>query len=63
MGNNDIIMESERDELARLNKGVNDQMAKLREEKASWQNKFLAMLEGNKRPRSDDTDSVWKFLN
>jgi FtsZ-binding cell division protein ZapB len=54
---NNKSLESERDELARLNKGVNDQMSKLREEKASWQNKFLAMLEGNKRPRSDDTDS------
>ncbi len=54
---NNKSLESERDELARLNKGVNDQMAKLRDEKASWQNKFFAMLEGNKRPRSDDTDS------
>ncbi len=54
---NNKSLESERDELARLNKGVNDQMAKLRDEKASWQNKFLAMLEGNKRPRSDAVDS------
>jgi hypothetical protein len=54
---NNKSLESERDELARLNIGVNDQMAKLRDEKTSWQNKFLAMLEGNKRPRSDDVDS------
>ena len=32
-------------------------MAILRDEKTSWQNKFLAVLEGNKRPRSEDTDS------
>jgi hypothetical protein len=32
-------------------------MAILRDEKASWQNKFLAVPEGNKRPRSEDTDS------
>ena len=30
-------------------------MAKLKEEKTSWQNKFLNLLEGNKRPREEDT--------
>ncbi len=54
---NNKSLESERDELVRLNRGVKDQMAILREEKTSWQNKFLAVLEGNKRPRSEDTDS------
>jgi hypothetical protein len=54
---NNKSLESERDELVRFNKGVKDQMAILRDEKTSWQNKFLAVLEGNKRPRSEDTDS------
>ncbi len=47
----------ERDELEISNKGVKDQMTILRDEKTSWQNKFFAVLEGNKRPRSEDTDS------
>jgi hypothetical protein len=38
---NNKSLESERDELVRLNKGVKDQMAVLRDEKTSWQNKFL----------------------
>ena len=54
---NNKRLESERDELVRLNKGVKYQMAILRDEKTSWQNKFLAVLEGNKRPRGEDTDS------
>ncbi len=54
---NNKSLESERDELVRLNKGVKDQMATLRDEKTSWQNKFLAVLESNKRSRSEDTDS------
>jgi hypothetical protein len=54
---NNKSLESERDELVRLNKGVKDQMAILRDEKTTWQNKFLAVLEGNKRPRSEDNDS------
>jgi hypothetical protein len=52
---NNKSLETERDELVRLNKGIKDQMAVLRDEKTSWQNKCLAVLEGDKMPRSEDT--------
>jgi len=48
-------LRTERDDLEKANLNAQKLVAKLKEEKASWQNKFLNLLEGNKRPREEDT--------
>ncbi len=46
-------LESDKDELEKANTGAQRLVEKLEEEKA-WQNKYLSLLEGNKRPREED---------
>jgi hypothetical protein len=53
---NDEGMRSERDELEKANIGTQKLMSTLKEEKASWQDKYFNLLEGNKRPRDDDLE-------
>jgi FtsZ-binding cell division protein ZapB len=44
-------LKSERDDLAKANVGAQKLVAKLKGEKASWQEKYLNLLEGNKAQR------------
>jgi hypothetical protein len=43
--------------LAKANIGAQKLVAKLKGEKASWQEKYLNLLEGNKRPREEEPDT------
>ncbi len=52
---NNEELRTERDDLEKANLDAQKLVAKLKKEKTSWQNKFLALLEGNKRPREEDT--------
>jgi hypothetical protein len=47
-------LRSERDDLVKANIGAQKLVAKLKGEKASWQEKYLDLLEGNKRPREKE---------
>jgi hypothetical protein len=47
-------LRSERDDLEKTNIGAQKLVAKLKGEKASWQEKYLNLLEGNKRPRDEE---------
>ncbi len=50
-------LKSERDDLAKANVGAQKLVAKLKGEKASYQEKYLNLLEGNKRPRDEEPDT------
>ncbi len=50
-------MKSDKDELEKANIGAQRLVKKLEEEKA-WQNKYLSLLEGNKRPREEDRETT-----
>jgi hypothetical protein len=50
-------MKSDKDELEKANIGAQRLVKKLEEEKA-WQNKYLSLLEGNKRPREEDLETT-----
>ncbi len=54
MENNEELR-TERDDLEKANLNAQKLVAKLKEEKTLWQNKFLNLLEGNKRRREGDT--------
>ncbi len=47
-------LRSERDDLEKANIGAQKLVAKLKGEKGSWQEKYLNLLEGNKRPRDEE---------
>jgi hypothetical protein len=50
-------LKSERDDLEKANIGAQKLVTKLKVEKASWQKKYLNLLEGNKRPREEESDT------
>ncbi len=50
-------MKNERDDLEKANISAQKLVTKLKEEKTLWQNKFLNLLEGNKRPREENTET------
>jgi hypothetical protein len=54
---NNEELKTERDDLEKANLSAQKLVARLKEEKALWQNKFLNLLDGNKRPREGDTDT------
>jgi hypothetical protein len=49
-------LKAERDNFEKTSIGAQQLVAKLKEEKALWQKKYLHLLEGSKRPREDDSD-------
>ena len=49
-------LRSERDELTKANEGARSLVIKLKEEKISWQEKYLELLK-SKRPRDEEPDS------
>jgi hypothetical protein len=48
-------LKAERDNFEKTSIGAQKLVAKLKEEKALWQKKYLHLLEGSKRPREDDS--------
>ncbi len=55
MENNEEL-KNERDDLEKANISAQKLVTKLKEEKTLWQNKFLNLLEGKKRPREENAE-------
>ncbi len=53
---NNVELKAERENFEKTSTGAQKLVAKLKEEKALWQKKYLHLLEGSKRPREDDSD-------
>jgi hypothetical protein len=54
---NNEELKNERDDLEKANISAQKLVTKLKEEKTLWQNKFLNLLEGNKRPREENAET------
>jgi hypothetical protein len=50
-------LKNERDDLEKANISAQKLVTKLKEEKTLWQNKFLNLLEGKKRPREENAET------
>ncbi len=54
---NNEELKNKRDDLEKANISAQKLVTKLKEQKTLWQNKFINLLEGNKRPREENAET------